>query len=209
MRIGHSPHSSMQHLNGNLLCAVDVETTGLIAGTHDIVQIAILPLDAHIKPLQTVMPFYINMKPKRLENVDKMASKIHRINMAKLIIEGFDAFKAADMLDEWFERLRLPVGKKIVPLAHNWVFDRSFIIEWLGPLSFEHLFDWRYRDSMVAASFVNDRCDHHNERYAYPKLSLSYCCTQLRVNNINPHDALSDCAATAEVYRRQLLEFVP
>lgn len=205
---GRSPHSSMVHLNGNLLCAVDVETTGLTAGFHDVIQLAILPLDSCIKPLKTIMPFYVNMKPKRPENVEKAAARTHRIDMANLIINGLDPWKAVDLFEEWFERLNLPVGKKIVPLAHNWVFDRSFVIDWLGDLSFQHFFDYHYRDSMTAALFCNDRADHHNERIPYPKVSLSYCSSELRVENINAHDALSDCVTTAEVYRRMLMEFM-
>lgn len=203
---GHSPHSSMVHLNGNLLCACDVETTGLIPGKHDIIQIAVLPLDAHIKPLQTVMPFYINMKPKRPENIDKAATKAHRIDMAKLIVEGFDPWKGVDLFEEWFERLNLPVGKKIVPLAHNWIFDSAFIKEWLGDLSFQHFFDFHYRDSMTSALYLNDRADAHVEPYPYPKVSLNYCASQLNVHNIQAHDALSDCVTTAEVYRLMLMQ---
>lgn len=204
MRLGHSPHSSMQHLNGNLLCAVDVETTGLISKKHDIIQLAILPLDSQIKPSSTAPPFYINMQPKHPENIDHAALKINKTELAHLIINGFDPWKAADMLDEWFERLKLPVNKRIVPLGHNWIFDCDFIKEWMGDLSFQHVFDFHYRDSMTAALYLNDRADHHNEKYPFPKVSLQYCCSQLEVKNINAHDALADCVATAEVYRRML-----
>ena len=208
-RFGHSPHSSMQHLNGNLLCAIDVETTGLIPGKHDIIQLAILPLDSQIKPSSTAPPFCINMKPKRPENIDQGALKVNRVEFASLLINGFDPWKALDMLDEYFERLRLPVNKKIVPLGHNFIFDSAFLKEWMGELTYEHIFDFRYRDTMVAASFVNDRCDFRNEKFAYPKLSLSYLCSQLRVENVKAHDALSDTVATAECYRRLLGSFIP
>lgn len=203
-RFGHNPHSSMIHLNGNLLCAMDVETTGLDPQKHDVIQLAILPLDAQIKPLHTVHPFYVNMKPKRPENIDKNAAKAHKMDMAKLIIDGLDPWKCVDMFEEWFEKLNLPVGKKIVPLAHNWIFDSAFIKEWMGHLSFEHFIDFHYRDSMAAALFLNDRADAHVEPYPYPKVSLSYCCSQLKIENIKAHDALSDCVATAEIYRRML-----
>jgi len=203
---GKSPHSSMIHLNGNLLCAVDVETTGLRPGYHDIIQIAVLPLDSQIRPIQNIRPFYVAaMKPKRLENIDKAAPKAHRINMAELCLKGLDPWKAVDLFEEWFERLELPVGKRIVPLAHNWVFDRAFVIDWLGELSFEHFFDYHYRDSMVAAEYLNDRADHHVEKYPFPKVSLEYCCNILNVTNADAHNALADCVATAEVYKRMLM----
>ena len=46
----------MIHLNGNILCAVDVETTGLEVGFHEIWQIAVLPLDSNIKPNKDILP---------------------------------------------------------------------------------------------------------------------------------------------------------
>lgn len=209
-RFGHNPHSSMIHLNGNLLCAVDVETTGLDHTKHDVIQIAILPLDSSIKPLKTIHPFYMDMKPKRPETIDKKAATVHGMGMMELIQRGIDPWKAVDLFEEWFYRLNLPVGKKIVPLAHNWVFDREFIREWLGgPKNFENFFDHHYRDSMAAALYLNDRAEQHVERIPIPKVSLSYCCSVFSVNNLKAHDALQDCAATAEVYRRMLTMFTP
>lgn len=204
-RYGTSPHPSMQHLNGNLLCAIDVETTGLDPTKHDLIQLCVLPLDNFIRPLQTVRPFYVNMKPKRPENIDRGAGKVHRIDLARLIIDGLDPWKAVDLFDEWFQKLNLPVNKKIVPLAHNWVFDRAFVMEWIGgPVSFDSMFDYHYRDSMVAALYLNDRADHHNEKFPFPKVSLGYCCNCLDLQNPNAHDALADCVTTAELYRRML-----
>lgn len=206
-RYGHSPHSSMKHLNGNLLCAIDVETTGFDAQKHDIIQLCILPLDHQIKPLETIMPFFVEMTPKRPENVDLEASKVHRLKMCEIIKRGMDPDKAYDLFEEWFAALNLPIGKNITPLAHNWVFDREFVREWTGgPLNFQNYFDFRYRDSMVAASFMNDRADARCAKYPYPKVSLEYLCSIHQIKNPKAHDALADCITTAEIYRRMLIE---
>lgn len=212
MRVA-SPHSGMIHLNGNLLCAVDVETTGIIPGFNDLIQVAILPLDSFMKPSKTAKPFYLNVTPKRPENIDPKACKIHRLKRAELISNSIDAFKAADMLDEWFERLNLPLAgsthKKIMVLWSNGGFDKSFLVDWLGLEHYNHYFHFHERDTQELALSLNDRFDFHNERLPFPKVGLDYLASALDIINDIPHDALSDCVTTAEVYRRMLLMHIP
>lgn len=197
----------MRHLNGHLLCAIDVETTGLIAGHHDIWQIAILPLDAAIKPLKTVLPFYMNIKIKFPERIDPKAIKISKVEFARKQQHAIESFTCADLFDTWFDKLRLPMYKKIVPLAHNWVFDREFIIEWLGRASFELAFYPVYRDTMSIAAFDSDLQDFRSDPIVFKKQNLSFVSYQLGVQNEKPHDALQDAITTAECYRRLLLRF--
>jgi len=203
-RYGHSPHSTMTHLNGNLLVAIDIETTGLRPGYHDLIQIAVLPLDASIKPLKSAPPFYMELAPKRPENIEPGASKIHRIDLAELMLRALCPWKASEYFEIWFEKLGLPHGKRLAPLAQNWVFDRGFIIDWLGEKAFSDFFDARYRDTMAAALFCNDHADFTNEKIPYPKVNLTYLASQLTVVNDRAHDALQDCITTAEVYRRMV-----
>lgn len=208
-----SPHSGMIHLNGNLLCAVDVETTGIKAGFNDLIQVALLPLDSNIKPSKTAPPFKLNLTPKRPENIDPKACKIHRLKRAELISNSIDPFKAADLFDDWFEKLNLPLAgnthKKIMPLWSNGGFDKSFLIDWLGYDHYNHYFHFHERDTQSLALSLNDRFDFHNERVPFPKVGLTYLSNALDIINENPHDALSDCITTAEVYRRILLMFIP
>lgn len=194
----------MTHLNGNLLCAIDVETTGFIAGHHDLIQVAVLPLDSEIKPLKSVLPFFMELQPK-YGNIDKEAAAVNKLNVAELILRSLDAYKVADLFVEWVGKIGLPVGRKLVPLAHNWQFDKGFVQDWLGPETFNSIFHYHYRDSMIAALYLNDRADFHVEKIPLSKVSLAWCCSQLGVHNEKAHDALSDCVATAEVYRRLCL----
>ena len=195
----------MQHLNGNLLCAVDVETTGLDSKLHEIFQISILPLDSKIKPSKTILPFYMDMQITKPENIDKTAIKMQRIDFARRQQRAIDPYTCADMFDSWFDNLSLPIYKKICPLAQNWPFDRSFIEEWLGKTSFEHSFSPIYRDTMVCAAFNSDICDFHSEPILFTQYNLQFMCSRLNLKNEKPHDALQDCIATAEVYRRMIL----
>lgn len=203
-------NKSMLHLNGNLLCAIDVETTGVIPGQHDLIQICVLPLNSDLKPLREILPFYMEMQPKRPENVDHNAMKVNRLNFAELLLRATDPYKASDLFEEWFERLKLPFNKRISPLAHNWPFDRGFILDWLGQKTFEYIIDGRFRDTMTAALFANDRSCFNNIPTPYPKVNLTYLASQLKVEHkeLRRHDALQDCIITAEIYHRMMTHTV-
>lgn len=197
------PYSTLLNLNGNLLCAVDVETTGDDPEAYEIWQIAVLPLDSQLRPQSSILPFYTELRP---ENPDMYQSAaVSRERLALAAQRGLDRYFAADLFNEWFERLKLPLGKRISVLAQNWVYDRGFILNWLGPAAVDRYFDARYRDTMSAALFCNDRADFTADQIQYPKVNLRYLAKTLRVENPNPHDALNDCVVTAEVYRRMVL----
>ena len=196
------------HINNNILCAVDVETTGLEPGYHDIYQISILPLGPDLKPITSIIPFYIDMQVTNPDRIDKKAVKMNREQFAIKQQRALDPFSGADLLDQWFERLNLPAYKKIMPLAQNWPFDRSFITHWLGKENFEYTFSPLYRDTMVISQFHTDLMDHRGEPIVFPQYNLQYLCQKLGIKNQKPHDALQDCIATAEVYRRLLLLYV-
>ena len=197
----------LRHLNGNCLCAVDVETTGLVAGYHEIYQIAVLPLGPDLKPMKSVIPFYQDFQILYPNRVDKKAVKMNRLEFATKQRRAMDIFTAADLLDTWVERLNLPTYKRICPLAQNWPFDCSFVKAWLGKESYEHPFSPWYRDTMVITQFHSDLMDLKGEHIMFPQHNLSYLCQKLGITNHKPHDALQDCIATAEVYRRLLRLF--
>lgn len=201
----------MIHLNGHLIAAVDVETTGFYPGYHDVVQVAALLLNDNLEPHSKVQPFYMDMRPKRPENIDKDALKVSRLDFAYLMQRAADPYDAAEQFEEWFEKMIrdgvLPERKKIIPLAQNWVFDRPFIGDWLGWKTYEYIFHPWYRDTLPVAQYLNDRhgfdvTQPEPERVPFPKANLGYICSQLKVRNAKAHDALQDCVATAECYKR-------
>ena len=209
----------MEHLNNNILCVVDVETTGPTPGFHDIIEICVLPLDNFLKPSRKILPFCMNLIPMRKENIDFEAMRIQRKYMDKVIkdkvcgnkkrvieltLKGCEPMRAADLLVEWVEKLKLLPFKRIMPIGHNWVFDRTFIIEWLGMETFDMLFDPRYRDTMAMSLYDNDIAGWYNEDFPFPKNNLAYLCSQLGITRHNSHTALDDCVATAACYRAMI-----
>ncbi len=185
----------IKHHNGALLCAIDTETTGTDCSKHEIIEICILPLDANYGPSQVIMPFQLDIKPDKPENIDFEALRVmrqcddfylenvckDRKALANATMRGMDKSKAADLLVEWFENLKLGMFK-----------------------TFEYIFDPRYRDTMGTSLFLNDVADMMGEKYPYPKNNLQYLCSELKVERERSHTAVDDCVATAEVYRRMI-----
>lgn len=200
---------SMIHLNGHILCSVDVETTGFTAGYHDVVQVAILPLDSEIKPRTDVNAFYIMLKPKRPENADPKAMAVSKLSLAQLILEGIDPDDGAELFVEWFNNLGLAVNKKIAPLASNWIFDSGFIKDWLGEIDFNARFHFHYRDTQPLALYMNDRYAFHAEKPPFNRVGVGNLAEHFGIVNLQAHDALQDCVTSAEIYRRMCTMFCP
>lgn len=213
----------MDHLNGNIICCVDTETTGVIPGFNDIIEVCVLPLTFELSPSQNILPFSIEMVPKRPENIDFEAIRVQRTKygqslddgygdgivrskekILKTITSGLDAYRAGELFVDWFEKLRLAPKKRIMPLAQNWAFDREFLIDWLGWKTFEYVFDPRYRDTMSISLYENDRADYRGLPVPFQKNSLGYLCKAMSVDRGQAHTALDDCVATAENYRKMI-----
>jgi DNA polymerase III epsilon subunit-like protein len=207
------------NLNGNLIASLDVETTGFVAGFHDIIQVAVVVLGSDLRPDKRVMPFYVNLKPKRPENIDEQAMVVTRMTYAQMMQQAVDPFDAADYFEDFVSKLRemhlLPEDKKIIPLGHNLFFDIPFLRDWLGNMTYDGLFHPWVRDTLVVAQFLNDEYIRKSEamsmdwKVPFPKANLAYLCSCLKIKNTKAHDALGDAIATAEVYRRMVLRQIP
>lgn len=209
----------MEHLNDNILCVVDVETTGPTPRYHDILEVCVMPLDKLLKPSRDYMPFCMNLVPMRIENIDHEALRMQRKDIMDVIkhkvcwnkerlvditLSGCEPSRAADLFVEWYEKLQLLPFKRIMPIAHNWCFDREFLIDWLGYSTFDLCFDPRYRDTMVYSLYDNDIAGWHGHDFPYPKNNLAYVCQKLGIPHERAHSALDDCVSTAKAYRQMV-----
>jgi len=190
---------SLQSLNGHLLCAVDVETTGVLAGYHEIIQIAAVPLDQHFEPHKEHRPFYMNVCPDHFDRISQEATKKHGISTESLR-ECPSQDQAVEMFAEWFRKLDLPFGKRLVPLAHNWGFERGFLTYWYGVDGMYNFWQSHPRDTMALAGMVNDLYAWHGRNPPFKYLSLTSMCSMFDIELDNAHDALADCLATAKLY---------
>ena len=189
------------------MAAVDLETTGTRPGHHEIIQIAVVPLDSDFKPLASVRPFYTHVKPKHPERESVGAKHKHKIPITELLLHAPEAERVADWLHDWCVDLKLPFKKCLVPLAHNWAFESSFLKAWLGVEEMDLIFHSHARDGMLYAISLNDKAAFAGEPVPFPRVGLGAMCKKLGIVNTNPHDALADCLAEAEVYHTLLRMF--
>lgn len=194
----------MIDLFGNVLAAIDFETTGRLAGFHEPCQVAVVALDAGLRPMAGVPAFYKDIRPEHWDRCDPVAMGIHRIPAKSLQDAPGQADVAAELL-QWMYTLKLPAGKRLIPLAHSWPFEYAFSTAWLGLPLYDQIFARDARDTRATAIALNDLARARGEAVPYPRFALGDLCNQLGVRNNGPHDALWDAVAEAEVYRRMLV----
>jgi len=190
---------SLLNMNGHILCAVDVETTGVLCGYNEIIQIACVPLDQHFEPHKKMKPFYLNMRPEYPERASKEATQKHGIS-AESLLDCVSQEKGFDLFVEWWNNCELPYGKRMVPLAHNWGFERGFLTYWLGVEGLNTYWQSHPRDTMLLGASINDLYVWHGRKHPFPFLNLVSMCKRLDIQFDNAHDALADCLATAKLY---------
>ena len=202
-------HSTWTHANGNMIAAVDTETTGLRSGYHDMIQIAILPLTPELKP-SGIKPFNLTIRPDDFDRIDMRAMRVNKISFEELRSSPCqeDAFF---IFENWVEEHVVGNNfKKILPIGQNIQFDMGFIKEWAGWDSknpgdnySEDFFEWRKaRDTKYVAEFLNDLAWEKNLPLPFGRTSLNSLSSKLNGDYAGAHDALTDCRITAKVYRR-------
>lgn len=206
MNIHHIGDTNLLNLNGNLLCAIEINTTGSRPNYHDIFEICVLPLNAEYKKHKGILPFYCLMKPKRPQNIqfDELPKRSTRESIYNATLKGLDSHRAADIFNNWFEKIKFKIHKRLSILAYDWVSKRAFIIDWLGETAFNQYFDYKYRDPLAIALYCNDVKDMLTGTIPFPKVDIAYLASQLKVDVERGQDTMIRCVQLAEIYKRSL-----
>lgn len=180
------------------MTGTDVETTGFIAGYHEMCEVGFVVANSDLEP--TDKHFYMRIRPKFPERCDPNAMAVHGISLEEL-----DKWPTAnivlDMFDEWFESLKLPLNKKLTPVAQNWSFEKSFYEAWMGGERMNAYFSLP-RDTLRVAVWMNDRACFRCEALPFPEnCKLEQICTRLGIPYENSHNALADSILALRAYK--------
>lgn len=194
---------SLSNLYGNPLASIDVETTGRVGGYHEIIQIAIVPMNMDLT-IANVSPFNFYIKPEYPERAENEATRIHGIDIFDLQLNAPSSSKVLEYLIDWFKNLPISFNKRLTPLAHNWAFERSFLLPWMGPEFMDSIFTPYPRDTMLLANSFNDRAALIGAKIPFPNIGLKAMCRIFGIDHQQHHNSLNDAIVTAKLYSKMI-----
>ena len=183
------------------LIFIDTETTGLIPGRHDIIQLAAI---IEVKG-EVVDKINLKCQPHNWDNIDDKALEINGITREEL--KTFQTPRAA--YDKFIVELGKYVDKwnkndKLVPVGQNIKFD------------LEHLREWFKKCDDKEGKFMGSYLDYHSidlvSMTALLKLSGKVNPAKLKLVEVakyfgfeyDAHDALSDIEMTRRIFKEYI-----
>jgi DNA polymerase-3 subunit epsilon len=176
------------------LAFIDVETTGLDADQHELIEIGCVvarqvPQSGKGPMLEILDEFEYKILPEHLETADPESLAINGYTDEKWV----GAISLEDAMEKFSDRVR---GASFV--AHNAFFDYAFIEHAFKKTGVKNFMHYHRLDTVsIAFAKLYDKTE-------VEKFSLRFLCEYFGVKNKNAHTALSDARATFEVYKKLL-----
>lgn len=166
------------------LAFIDLETTGLIAGKHEIIEIGCVLVDQ--ATMQEIESFELKIKPQHIETADPQSLIINKYRESDWVF-------AVD-LKAGLEHFTKKINGAII-VAHNLFFDWGFIERALQECGIPEP-DHRKLDLFSIAW-----AKLHKESWA-ERFSLRALCEYLGIDNPRAHTALSDSQTAFLIYKK-------
>lgn len=194
----------MQHLNGNVMCAVRTMKTSNDPLFGELCEVCVIPLDQFFNNHQELVLFNLKMRIENVKMIDRKCCNYTQEELASLQLRGATKDGAAKLFRHWFDGLGLKYGKKLVPIGHQLHRDRAALGDWLGQIEFEEMFSDQQRDIENIANFVNDNHDVRAEPVPYAKQTLTWIGSVHKVKKFEK-SCLEEARQIAAVYQKMVM----
>jgi len=175
------------------LAFVDIETTGLLPGVHEITEIGIVIARESAAGKGAVpkkeREIALKVRPVRIEDADPRALSVSHYDGEVWEREAVSLREAMDV----FAR----ETKKATMVAHNVSFDWSFLSLAFSETGVKNEMDYHRLDTLSFAYALARTGRIHPAGFSLAKL-----CAYFGIENKKAHTALSDAKATYELYGR-------
>lgn len=176
------------------LAFVDVETTGLNPGKHELIELGLVlvrqvPKEGKGPDLEIIEEIDWKIIPTRLEDADPQSLVINGYTPEKWLF----AFDLKKVMEQFAEKTR---GASMV--AHNVPFDLGFLEKAFEKSGVSNTMHYHRIDTISLALA---------KLYDVPeveKFSLRALCEHFGIENKTAHTALSDARATFELFKKLL-----
>ena len=187
-------------MENGLFACIDTETTGFIAGYHNLIEIGVVPATKRFTPF--LEPFHVFIKPEN-DNIEPEAMKVNGINLEELYRTGLTVNESREAWYEWYEKYVIKNGYKVIlPIGQNYAqFDSTFIQHWLKHEQFQYI-SRRCRDTMILALAYNDIADSLNLERPFLDVSQQTICKTFGIPQPNAHSAIADCYTTLQIWEK-------
>ena len=170
--------------------SIDVETTGLISGVHEIVEMSIILHNEKFMPMER---FTTAIKPMHPERADMDALLANGLSLVELKTAPTPP-QIRNAFFQWHQDVAQ--GRRIIPLGHNFSFDKSFLKLFFGDY-YDEYFYYKNRDTFTAAQLLKD-CGLLDPGQS---LSLGKLCEEFKIPHV-AHTSHGDAIATLILYRK-------
>ncbi len=193
----------MKHLNSNKLCSVNFRTTGPIPRYHDLIEIAVIPIEG-LKPDKSILPFNMLIQPQHPDTAGRSISK----KDFPQYMGARPPFEVMGLFEKWYKKLNLRSMKRIIPVGYKLYELRPFLIEAMGWSEtgenyIDEFFDFNQARNMETLThYWNDLAWRNKEPYPFHKHDRTYAAHRLGFVYDQYRTTLSDAFMTIETWGR-------